>query len=499
MKILFVDPLRNSTVTDKYTPNTGYLYMASFLKARGYNNVKILDAHAQGMPWKDMLQQIISFKPDILATSSNITDIYKRILLARMVKRTAPSIKIIIGGPHASLVPEEVLRIAGCIDYAIIGEGEITLLELIKKLERKETDKEVARVKGIAYLNEKKFIFTGHRELMDDLDNLPMPDYSMVPVRKYKAYEFYGNPHDTTGVTFSRGCFFRCAFCSEPIMWRHRQRSRSPFLMAEELMILNSEYGKKNFIIGDTDFFFNRERNSAFLREILKRKIKINFSVMTRVNSIIEHRGMLEQYSRAGLSTVRIGVESYSDNSLGKLRKNQNIAQIKEAFYLLKKSKIPIINVFTIWGLAGEGRGAYRSILKNPQELGGNKLTHSFITPLPGTEMFNEFKENGLIQNWDYRSYTYFSPVVKSAYYSKERLRLLQLFIHLAWAYHPKRIIRNLFNRHKLYLQFVFYPRMTAMIALKILSKQAGRWINEEEKQIYLEHLAYHGILKNIK
>lgn len=488
MKILFIDPPFRNTLTGKYMPNCGYLYMASYLKAHGYKDSSVFDAHVLGMDWKDVAAFLKEFKPDIVGTSSVAADIYRRILLMKMAKEIDPSVLTVIGGHHASLVPEEVLRASASIDYAVIGEGEVTFLELVQALESGADKNGLKPVRGLAYLKDGKYIFTGQRPLIGELSALPMPDYSLVPMRKYKAYEFPGNPYKTVTTTFSRGCSQKCLFCSQPVLWQRKQRSRSAADMVKEIKLLYYNYDKRNFIFADNDFLHDRQRNIDFLNELKSSGINIEYSVMARVDSVIRNKDLLAPYRRSGLVIVRVGVESCSQTVLDDLDKKQSPARIKEAFKYLKEAKFPIINAFMILGIYDEDKYAWLRIIKNARMLGANHITHSVLTPFPGTALFDELKNKNIIQEYNLRFYNFFHAVVRNKHYSSRQLVFLQLLLHFIWCYSPPRIFNNLWDKYRRQLQFVYYPRTTLNLLRLSLKKFLCPWKRDCEKKVYNEY-----------
>ncbi|TAM38527.1 hypothetical protein EPN54_04170, partial [bacterium] len=261
MRILFVDPPIKKVLTDKYTPNCGYLYMAAYLKTKGYADIKVLDAQALGIGWEDVGKFIRDFNPDIAATSSVTADIYRRMHLLRVVKELSPSTITVMGGYHASMLPEDVLRVSEDTDYVVIGEGELTFFELVKAIENKPNKEKIRTVKGLGYLEEGKFIHTGRRPLIKDLSELPLPDYSLIPMDKYRVFEFPGDPKESIAINFSRGCFHECVFCPQPPMWQNTIRSRKAGDMIEEIAVLQKRYSKNSFIFSDNDFLYDRQRN----------------------------------------------------------------------------------------------------------------------------------------------------------------------------------------------------------------------------------------------
>jgi len=473
MKILFIEPPGYKTVTGKYTPPCGYLYLAAFLKSHGYEDVAVLDAYASGLDWPRIKKYIMDHRPDIVATGSVTVDMAHRFFLLRMAKEIDPSMTTVIGGLHASLNPEQSLRSCPAIDYAMVGEGEVTFKEFADAL---QGSRDMASIKGLGYLKGNDYVYTGERPLIEDLDSLPMPDYSLVPMERYRLYELPGNAYAGTGVTFSRGCRYRCTFCTEAKRWGYRCRSRGPVKMAEEIALLYERYGKRNFIIGDSDFFYDTERLKGFIAQLERRRIPIRFNVMARVDSVLNNREYLAALRDQGLVTVGIGVESYAPSVLRELDKGQKADQVREACFLIRKARIPVLRLFTLWGHNSEGKDAWRQILTISRSLGADFLTHSILTPYPGTDIFSKFKSAGLIETDDYSLYRFYNPVVHTQHYSRKQMFWIQQLMHFFWWYHPQRFVKALTNRYRFHLQFVYVPRFTFKLLMRLARLAIGRF-----------------------
>jgi len=466
MKIIFIEHPGYQAVTEAHMPPLAAISLASFLKSRNSCEVEILDAPIEGLSWGDVRMHITRSRPDIVAAGSITSCVHSRFALMKMVKEIDQNIVTIMGGFHVSLTPKESLSECAAIDYIVVGEGEETLLELLDAIKER---KDPYFVKGIAYVSKGNFVFTGQRPLIKNMDELPLPDYSLVPMEKYKIYELPGDPHLGTGVIFSRGCKNSCTFCSIGKFWGLSCRSRSPDKMFEEVELLYGKFRKRNFVFKDTDFLYNKERTERFLERLEKSNLKILFTIMANVNSVIENRDLLNRLRDAGLISVALGVENFSDNILKNLDKSQKFEQIKYSCSLIQKARIPNLRLFTIWGFYDEDKYAWLHMLRTARSLKADYLTHSIITPFPGTRVAAELKEKGVIDITDYRAYVFFNPVVHTKYYSCKQLFYRQLLLHFLWWFHPSLFLSALKNKYKFHLQFVFMTRFTCNLVALIL------------------------------
>lgn len=447
MKILLIDPPRIYfyKFSKVYFPNIGLLSLASYLEKYGYE-VKVVDMSVLNLKWKDISKFIEDEKPNIVGVSGTANVAYECMMLARLIKETDPSIITVFGGIHFSLVTEESLRVCRQIDYIVIGEGEITFLELVKEIEKGMKKEDMLRVKGIAFLCGDNYIQTPPRSFIEDLDALPMPAYHLLLMDRDKLFELgkYG-----LGCTFSRGCIYTCKFCAQTFFWKNRWRAISAVKIVDELELLNKRYKKRTFIFGDESFLMERRRVIEFIEELEKRKLDIEFTILSRVDQIITNKDLLPKLRNLGLCTVMLGIETYSQEMLDKLDKNQKVENIYLASEYIRKIKIPIFMAFVVWGEWGQNRKDILNLLKESEKNRINWLAASCITPWPGTPFFEEMKEKNRIEILDYRRYNLFHVVMPTRYLSTRKLERLNIEIYFRWWFNPIRILRNLFEPHR--------------------------------------------------
>ncbi|MBA7689372.1 Anaerobic magnesium-protoporphyrin IX monomethyl ester cyclase [subsurface metagenome] len=265
-------------------------------------DIRVLDCSVMEHPWRDLEEAVKEEKPEVVGiTTIALMFYYDTLDAAKLIKMVSPKTKVIVGGPDPSLIPEEFLRDAkGNIDFIVVGEGEITAYELLKAIERKEKD--FSKIEGLAYLKNGKYVYTGDREFIKDLDILPMPAYHLLPMdNPMYGIPAFMPPHTVTICT-SRGCPYRCTFCSQTVMWRHTWRGRSAKKVVDEIELLVTKYKKRAILVGDNDFLINRKRNIEFCDEMERRKIKIDHIwVQANPAHIIRDKNLLPRFKKVGM------------------------------------------------------------------------------------------------------------------------------------------------------------------------------------------------------
>ncbi len=407
-------------------------------------DIDYMDCTLNENPWRDLEEKIRREKPEVVGLSVICTAfIYDGMNAANLIKKVSPQSIIIMGGEHPSFMAEEVLRDCRAIDYICVGEGEITLSEFLRAIEKK-TDP--SRVLGLAYLNEKGgLIYTGDRPFIEDLDTLPMPAYHLAKM-EHPYVNLPSEGHRGLVVNFSRGCTWDCTFCSESAFYKRTWRRRSPKRIGDELELLKEKYHRDTFYVGDNTFNVTRDQGIGFIEEMCKRKTHQRFWLQSRADLVIRDEDLLDGFREAGVYQFMMGVEYHKESVLKDIRKRHSAEQAKKAMELVKKHKLMVMATLLIghWEETEEDRKAFLKFF-------GKYVDHfglNLITPLPGTPFFNQMKELGRIRDWNYRNYDYIHAVMgtKEADYLEE-VNLIYKDIMRRYYWRPRELFK-LFSRN---------------------------------------------------
>jgi anaerobic magnesium-protoporphyrin IX monomethyl ester cyclase len=340
-----------------------------------------------------------------------------------------PHIFTAIGGPHVTFALEETLVRSPWIDAIVIGEGEKTLVELVRAVAE---DKDIDRVPGIAFADGGKIVKTSPRQLIENLDQLPLPARELLPMARYRAL---GTP--CTVIT-SRGCPYSCIFCSGHRMFGPRVRFRSPGPVVDEIERLQRDFGLAKINIVDDTFTLNHNHTRAVCQEILRRNLKLKWSVFARVDRISEDLAQL--MNRAGCEWILFGVESADEGILRTIRKGTTPEDVRRGVRIAAEAGINVFNSF-ILGLPGESSETARKTLAFGDELYqkyGAKYGFHMLSPLPGTEIYERAQDYGiriLSRNW--ARYNANEPITETATMStdmvKEAMSFYNRGIQAAW------------------------------------------------------------------
>ena len=422
MKVLLIYPttgIEGKYIVQGRKEPLGLCYISSYLLKYGHTT-KILDQHDKSE--NEVLRDVQTFQPDIVGFSTMAYNHAKGLLLATKIKQEYKDIPIIFGGSHATGRPEIVEENA--IDFAIIGEGEKTTLELVNYIQDKNYNFE--QIKGISFYKDNRVFITPRRERITSLDELPFPDRSLLAINKYKGQElkYLFNRRIATMHT-ARGCVGNCTFCPTPVMWPGGWYARTAKNVVDEVECLVNEYGIESIFFADEDFMNDRNRVYGICDEILRRKILVIWICFCKVVDVEEN--ILKRMREAGCINLLIGIESTKDDALKKIAKKITINNTEEAIKIVHKTGLIIGGSYLI-GYPWETLTEMLFGLKRFKKLKIDHIYLNYITPFPGTPIYKHYKENDLLITEDYSLYDCRKPVHKTPLpecdYDKMRIQL---------------------------------------------------------------------------
>jgi len=411
-RVVFVNPFDSSISTRGLglkAPPLHLMYLAASVEQAGFSP-HILDANLLNAPPDKVAGILAQVRPDLVGLTATTATISKAFRYIRKIRDVLPECFIFIGGPHVTFLPAETL--AGCceLDAVVIGEGEETVVDLVKSFSM--TDPHWPdTVRGIAYRHKdgdaKRIIVTPARPLIRDLDALPFPARHLVPYNEYKLF------NDDAGAGFmitSRGCTFACNYCSSSHLMGGKFRARSPKNVVDEVEELAVKYHVANLEFLDDNFMLDRSRALAIGREIRSRGLDVSFVASSRVNKVSHE--VLTELKKAGLSTIYYGVESGSMRTLDLMNKRITLSMAEDAVRIAKNCGISVLTSFML-GYPGETYDDMTATINFAIRLDPDYAQFTILTPYPGTPIFRELKEKNLLATDDWDRYTVTEPVIR--------------------------------------------------------------------------------------
>lgn len=466
MKVLFVEPPKDVWfVMGEYLPPPfGIIQLAAYLeKALKKVEIEVLDCNAQKIDWKGLEKRIENSKPDIVASSALATcNTYVVARTLEIAKKVNPEVLTVTGGQHFTVTAQESLEAYPEIDVIVRGEGEQTLVELVKNADKKPSFHEI---KGISFRYKGKIFHNPPRELIKNLDDLPYPGYHFVKdvVNKYHFAAMAGVNAPYALIEGSRGCPHRCTFCTQWRHWFGRWRVKSPKRIAEEMEFCYNNYGSR-FIMLTDDNLGAGERIRILAEEILKKDMKdLMWFVQARCDDIIRNEGFLPQLRNSGLRWVLLGVENPRKSTLESFRKNITAEDAKNAVKLLKKNDIFAHTMFII----GERRDTAKSIeglREFVSELDPDFAIFAILTPFPGTEIFEEAKRNGWIEDFNWSHYDMVHAIMPTETLSRKEIQEELYECYRSFYGSWRRRLQGIFSKNELRRRVYWYMACKSIV-----------------------------------
>lgn len=414
-------------IVRNYGAPLGALYICSVLKEEGFK-FTFIDGTVTSLD--ETITHLKQSKPDFLTISIQTVFADFAFQLAKEYKKINPRCIVIVGGPHASILPEETLMKDG-IDFVVIGEGEKTLPELLRSIKNPET------VKGICFRKKNKPFFTQTREPITDLDKIPFPERSLLHDEYFKR--------GSTPIITSRGCPFSCAFCQPTLrkIFGHKFRMRSVENVIKEIIEIRNTFKKKGTVLEELHFTddgltYNHKWLKNLAEEIIRQKIKMRWSANTRADTIpdIELLGLLK---RAGLKKFSIGVESgdpFIRNNI--LKKGVSQEKLIRAFDLCHEAGIES-HAYLMIGSPEETDESIASTVKLLDRIKPDDTQVTITSPLPETYLYSYAKEKKIINVSKWSDFAYCNEShLDLENYTKEDIKRMQKAIHYAIFLHSK-------------------------------------------------------------
>ncbi|MFH1647637.1 MAG: radical SAM protein [Chloroflexota bacterium] len=378
MKITLINPLQSTSYPQ---PPVGLALIAAVLEKQGHR-VTLLDANALGLRPEAAAARVGD--ADIAGLTAMTPTISAAISLASHLKQVRPRLTVILGGAHATLLPEETLTSAPEIDIIVRGEGEETVVELLQAIEARQPLESIA---GISYRTDGKISGTPDRPPSVNLDTLPYPAYHLLSWKRYKPHPPHGLAMPFAAVVTSRGCPYRCAYCSKPVFGA-KFRAQSPGRVIDEIAYLHDRFGVKEIAFYDDSFTLDKERVQKIAEKIIGSGMKMAWTCETRVNLV--DRQLLLNMKRAGCYAVAYGIESGSAEVLKTLRKDITLEQVEEAVRHTREVGLQVIGYFMV-GSPGETPETIRQTIDYAKKLKVDYAQFSVTTPFPGTELYDVY------------------------------------------------------------------------------------------------------------
>jgi len=395
MKILLSTPPGETT---ELWPPLGLLYIASNVRTQRDDDIKVIDAFCENLSKDALIDRIFREKPDIFGMNCSTHTFLSSIEALGDIRKILPDTILVLGGYHATFAAERILREYPFVDFIIKGEAEYAFPQLLQCI---ESGTRACDVEGISFMENGNHI-SNPLTLINDLDSLPFPDRELAQRVEY-GY-FHRNIRLTFGkfttICTSRGCPYKCTYCSCTAFSQRKWRPRSAENVVDEIESIYSQ-GYECCVVVDDNLTHKRKRIEKICELIRSRKIKMQFYCEGRVDNA--SYSMLRNMKRAGFNVIYFGAESASQHVLDYYNKTITPAQAKKSIENAKRAGMVVVTSF-IFGAPVESREDILNTVNFIRETRPHAIQINILDCLLGTPIWDDLLKDGAVRPDDWKT-----------------------------------------------------------------------------------------------
>ena len=418
MRLLLVNPPPFQIVEPYYDtppyPRTGLAHLAGYVREKTTHDVAVLDCKYEQLGYTEALERIEKFKPDVVGFGAFTNEIKPAAKLAELLKRSNNSSITVVGGVHVTALPEATLREFPSFDFGVLGEGELTLAELLDFLTQGGSEKLPAGVSRID--SDGQYCHGGSRSLIYEQDELPLPAWDLFePAEEYILHT-------------SRGCPYNCNFCMNPN--GRKVRARSPENVIQELNNIHAFAKPKTIMFGDEIFTLQQPRVTQLLNQMISEGFHKKFRWWCQTHVSCIDVALATLMKQANCFRVGLGIETGDEQALSKMGKGTNQKKIKKAIDVLREAKLRF-DTFFIMGQPNETEESIQQTINLAVDLNPDRPIFGVMVPYPGTkvaEMAKNQEAGYVLRSHDWNDYNkQLGNAMELQGLSRARIETLQL------------------------------------------------------------------------
>jgi anaerobic magnesium-protoporphyrin IX monomethyl ester cyclase len=458
MKILFThgyflaeDP-KEQLIMRPYPP-LGILYISAYLEQHGYYN-EVFDSTFSNI--ETLKDHILTQQPDVVAIYTNLMTKLNVLKIIEFIKNEPSLLKttLILGGPEVRNHKENFLRYGA--DIIVFGEGEETMLELVKELE-KENDPDFSQIAGIAYKKNETVVVGAERVLIKDINLLPFANRKKINLQQYLDVWKVRHGFSMINVNTMRGCPYSCKWCSRAV-YGTSYRRRSPKLVVDEIVWLQANYQFDMIWFVDDVFTISHKWLHEFAEELAQRQVTISYEIISRSDRVTDE--VLSLLKQSGCFRVWIGAESGSQKIIDAMDRRVQVGQVRDTIIKVKNYGMEA-GTFIMLGYPGEDETDIITTLQHLKITNPDQYTITVAYPIKGTALYNEV-ENIFTEKLPWESSTDrdidFKRLYKKAYYHAA----------IKWINYEMLLLKQQKNWNRFVTKIKSYKARGSMLAYKM-------------------------------
>lgn len=416
------------------------LALLAAVAARAGAQVHIVEASAHDLDIENTLRRVLAFEPDVVGMTATTSGIVACGELAANLKQSRPGLLTLIGGCHATALPNETLSEFSGFDIAVLGEGETTLSDIVRHGANPDR---LAALPGLAVRTGAAITVNPRRAPIEDLDSLPLPDWSAIDgfPGAFRPSPMRIKQWPCASLVLTRGCPNQCMFCDRSV-FGNQCRGYSPEYGVNLIADLAHTHGVKEILIEDDTFVIARHRVREFCERLIDRALGITWSCLGRADRVTPE--LLRLMRRAGCWHIAYGIESGNRAILELSRKNMGPEHVQQALAWTREAGLRTKGFFMV-GLPGETRETLQQTREFAKSLPLDEISVMLVTPFPGSELFRRAEEFGTFDR-DWRRMNALNPVFVPNGLTREELVNAQRQLIREFYLRPTTLARQALN-----------------------------------------------------
>ena len=407
--------------------------------AQKWGPVRLLDGEVEGLTMDELLADLRAFGPDLVVVNTGFPSIDSDMAIARRIKEALPDSRVLAFGVYFTMLEKQAFENYPFLDFCIVGEPEMTFNDLLQSLNEKQPN--LDEIRGLMYRNGNDLRVNPPRPLLEDLDQLPLPDRSLLKNERYRL------PHNNkifTLINTARGCPYSCTYCIVKTYYGRKARRHSLARILEEVEICRDKFGIQDFLFWEEVFSLDKDFVRGFCQAVIDKGWNIRWAATTRVTAVDAETLALMKH--AGCYLIGLGIETGNQSILDAAKKSQKLEDVRRAVTLARQARIQTMGHF-IFGLPGETPETAERTIRFMLDLDLDYMQCYCAVPYPKTELGEMARAQGWIQAEKWSEYDFGgNSIMQTGTMKREDVDYFRRKAFRRFYFRPSYIARKIFR-----------------------------------------------------